>query len=197
MSALSRHPKPTPDTFNSDRPRLERILRCVVVASLWGIGTLVGIGGATGLAAGQEPEGEVQPGEVSNEASHAQTQEPGSLGGATVFVDPTTGELTDRATPRQRRALAAAARQLDLRRTQAGGAEPAERIRFFEVPGGVGAYLAGEFQSSLSVHLADDGSFHFGCSESHPTAIETDTDTEKELEGVIPAKPNVTRAPVQ
>ena len=95
--------------------------------------------------------------------------------GAAVYVDPVTGELTDRATPAQRAALRLAQlmleqRQQDQRRIgDPGRTPPGANIRYFAVPGGVGAYLDGAFQSSLRVHRASDGSLHFDCTENHPT----------------------------
>ncbi len=99
--------------------------------------------------------------------------------GAVIYVDPETGELTNESTPAQRLALSLLARQQDQQRIRRDGTDPSARIRYFAVPGGIGAYLDGAFQSSLRVHRGEDGTFHFGCTETHP-----DHSTDDSLAGV-------------
>jgi hypothetical protein len=84
--------------------------------------------------------------------------------GLRVWIDPETGNLRSAPTARQRAALQA------LENASRAGEEPPRPRSFVLRDGTRGVFLDGAFQSALSVHQLADGSFHFGCQDTHAEA---------------------------
>jgi hypothetical protein len=86
--------------------------------------------------------------------------EPPAQAGLKIFIDPETGEITDRPTAEQQAALAEAMR--------ASLNKSAEGLETFDLAGGGhGVYLQGRFRSATIVRTRPDGSFEIQCVD-HP-----------------------------